>query len=436
MNSRHTHSAILFPLLTNAAALHTLFLLFVYRQDPISDHAGILIWWGCLALTYGILTLLLRRPRSLQPVILTAAAGFLLQLVLNLIWAQRPPTVLSACVLLSMWAVLYARCCGQLLEGTNPESVATVFEASVLMLFIAAFGVSAAVMTPASLLHTAAGTLLALVAMARLRTGHVRVDAQPLHPQKGRLLLIGLLAALGGIAAAFCILLTGSASRLLSRFTQWAAALFRAALAQADRLVNWLLSFLPEYEVDPALLAEAEAQAPSGAAEWGTFSSALPFYLMLGALTILALGALIWLWRHGSFHRIVFRSSAAAHTARRRRSLRAVLSELRQRLCRWISFRVSYLRLRNTAPGLFVWLERQMRLRHLERRPGETSRAFLTRVQDSLPACSEPLTRLATCLDLHYFGSGQTLSAGEISAMRRQIQTELHDTHRKKAADL
>jgi len=435
MRRQHSHSTILFPLLAGAASLHAVFLLFSSPRNPVSDHAGMLIWWGCLSLIYGILALLLRRPRSMRTVILTAAGGLLLQLILTLIAAHRPSTVLSWSVLLAMWASMYALCCSQLLEGTQTESVATAFEFSVLTLFIVAFGVSMSAMAPASLLHCAAGVLLSLIALARVRSGHARMDAQSLHPQKGRFLLVVLLAGMGGLATAVCVLLTDSASRLLTRFTQWGLSLLRAAANQVDRLLRWLLSLLPEQHMNSVLLEEAEAQGPAESAEWGAFDSTLLLYLMLGAIAALVLVVLVWLWKQGSFHRIVFRSRTVTQSVRKRPGLRDLFLQLWQRLGRWLSFNVSYLKLRNTAPGLFVWLERQMRARHLERESGETARAFLLRIQTVLPSCSEPLIRLADCLDQHYFGTGQTLSADEITAMRRQIRTNLHQQTQEKAAD-
>ena len=198
--------------------MHAVFLLFSSPRNPVSDHAGMLLWWGCLSLTYGILTLLLRRPRSIRTVILIATCGFLLQLVLTLMVAFRPSTVLSWSVLLFMWISLYARCCIQLLEGTQTDAVVTTFELSVLTLFVIGFGVSMAVITPASLLHCAAGVLLTLVAMIRIRSGHTRVDTRSGHSFKSRFFLIALLAGIGGLAAALCTLLTApcmSAAQLL-----------------------------------------------------------------------------------------------------------------------------------------------------------------------------------------------------------------------------
>ena len=436
MKPQHSHSAILFPLLSGAAAMHTVFLLFSSPNNPGADHAGFLIWCGCLTLTYSVLTLLLRRPRSIRTVVLTAAGGICLQLVLTLIFAYHPSTAIAWSALLFMWISLYARCCILLLEdGVQPEAVVTTFELSVLVLFFAGFGTTVAVMPPSSLLHSTAGILLNLIAMVRIRSGHTRVDPQSSPSQKGRFLLVLLLAAMGGLAATLCILLTDSASLLLSRFTEWGFSLLRSAANAFDRMLRWLLSLLPEQHMNSALLEEAESQAPGGAADWGSFDTPLLFYAMLGATVLLILAALIWLWRNGGFHLITFRSRTTTQMTRQRPGLRELLLQVWRHFRRAVSFRITYLKMRNTAPGLLVWLEREMRSRHLERKPGETLCAFLLRIQLLLPSCRESLARLADSLDQHYFGIGHTLPADEIAAMRKQLRAELHQHHPEKAAD-
>lgn len=435
MKPQHSHSTILLPLLALAANLHTLYLPISSPQNPISDHVGFLIWWGCLILTYGVLTLLLRRPRSIGTVILTAAGGFCLQLVLTLISPYHPSTVLGWFLLLFMWIGLYGRCCTLLLEGTQSESVVTSFEFSVVMLFISAIGVSISVMPPDLLSHPAAGLLLSFIAMVRVRIGHARVDTQARTTQKGRFLPAVILLGIGGSAALFCALLSGACARLLTGFTQRLFSLLRSVLQLVGRFFRWLASLHPEQHVDSELLEDPSQSLPIGNAEWGSMESELPLYLMIAGVTLLALLGLVLLWRCGGIHRLSVRSHTVSRTTRSRHSLRQLLQTYLQKFRRWFAFRISSLKLRNTAPGLFVWLERQMHIHHLDRQAGETARAFLMRTQTALPSCSEILTRLADCLDQHYFGAGQTLSSAEISAMRRQLRTEFHHQSTKKVAD-
>lgn len=436
MKSQHSHATVLFPLLALAANLHTLYLFISSPKKPISDHAGFLIWWGCLTLSYMILSLLLRRPRSIKTVILTAAGSFCLQLVLTLISPQHPSTVLGWFLLLFMWVSLYGRCCTLLLEGTHPESVVASFEFSVVMLFIAAIGTSISVMSPEALFHPAAGLLLSFVAMVQVRISHARVDTRSRTFQKGRFLPAAILLGIGGSAALFCALLSGTFSQLLTRLTHWLFSILRALSQAVGRFFRWLASLHPEQHVDSELLEDPSQSLPIGNAEWGTLENELPLYLMIAGISLLALLALVLLWRCGGIHRLSVRSLTVSRTTRSRLNLRQLLQTYLMRFRRWLSFRISCLKFRNTTPGLFVWLERQMRSRHMERQPGETARAFLQRLQNLLPSCEGLLICLADHLDQHYFGAEQTLSADDIRTMRRQIHSELNQQSSKKAADL
>lgn len=435
MKSHFSHVVVLFPLLALAADFHTLYLPISSPQNPISDHAGFLIWWGCLTLTYMLLTLLLRRPRSMGTVILTAAGGFVLQLALTLISPYHPASVLGWFLLIFMWIGLYGRCCTVLLEGTQPESVGSTFEFSVVMLFVAAIGTSISVMTPASLSHPAAGLLPAFIAMVRVRTGHARVDTDSRTSQKGRILPAAIMLGIGFIAALFCALLSDTFSQLLTRLTQKLSSLLRSIFQVIGRFFRWLASLYPDQHVDPVLLDDPSQQLLFGNAEWGAMESQLPLYLMIAGVALLAILALILLWRCGGIHRLTFRSRAVSRMTVKRARWPNPLRHLWNRFSRWCFFQISYLKQRNTAPGLFVWLERQMRLRKLDRKADETARSFLLRIRNSLPACSESLTHLADCLDQHYFGAGQTLSAAEVSVTRKQIRAELHQQSNKKAAE-
>lgn len=424
MKTSYSPFVTLFPLLANTVSLHTLFLFFTYDMTPVSDIRGLLIWWGCLSLTFAILTLFLRKPRTLRGVILIAAGGFVLQLVLTIVFTQRY-SFLAWVALIFMWLGMYYRCCSLLLEGIKPESVIAAFETTVVMLFVAAFSVTLSVMTAEALLCMAIGVLLTLIALAQVRSGNARITPESQGNQKGRFLLVALLVTLGAGAAVLCMLITNTASQLLTQFTKWFFSILRSISKAVGCFLRWLASLLPEKDMDSTLMNEPNIILPEGAAEWGTIDNPIPFYLLLAMGVLLVLFALFWLWRNGGFHSITFRLRTTGHITRKRRSSKHLLLLLWQRFSRWLAFQYSYLRLRNTAPGLFVWLERQMRPHRMERLEHETPRAFLSRLQNHFPESAETLARLATCLDLHYFGGGHTLSAAEITSMRKQLAQEL-----------
>ena len=426
MTKHRSPLATLFALLANISALHAFFIFFCYARKPVSDLNGILIWWGCLTLTYGVLILYLRRPRTLQSVMLIAAGGLLLQLLLTLLFAHRHTTFLSWFILLFMWICMYYRCCSHLLEGIKPETVVAAFETTTLMLFVSAFAVTLSVMAWETLICTAAGVLFSLVAMAQIRSGNARVSAQNHNRQKSRFLLVAVLLGIGGGVTLFCVLLANSASQVLTRFTQWALSVLRSITQTIGRFLRWLASLFPEQHVDPELLDAPAQQLPFGNAEWGTVDSELPLYLIMGGIALLVAFALFLIWRSGGLHHLSFRSRIVSRMNLKRHRPKNPLRQLWCRISRWIMFRITYLRQRNTAPGLFVWLERQMRLRKLARKEDETARSFLVRAGQTLPRNAKLLSQLADCLDCHYFGGGHILSPTEIAAMRKAFRTELH----------
>lgn len=426
MNKHRSHFVTLLSLLANVVSLHTLFILFSYPRFPVSDTFGLLIWWGCLTATYLVLAQFLRQPRSLRSVILISAGGFFLQLTFTLIFAHRHSTVLAWSILLFMWLVMYCRCCNLLLEGIKPESVIAAFETTVVMLFVSAFAVTLSVMETSSFLFTAIGVLFSLVALVCIRSNHARITAQAQFKQKGSVFLIAFLMAIGGCASILCLLITNPASRLLTRLTQWFFSVLRSIAGTINRFLRWLASLLPEQHVDEALINDPNLPLLGGATEWGTMNSQIPLFMMLALLVIFLLLALFWLWRHGGLHTLSFRVQTTGHVVRKRHSSKHLLLQLWKRFSRWITFQNAYLKQRNTAPGLFVWLERQMQARHMERKENETPRAFLFRLQNHFPNSAETISYLASCLDQHYFGTGSALPAAKVAQMRKQLAHELH----------
>lgn len=94
-------------------------------------------------------------------------------------------------------------------------------------------------------LAPAAGTLLALAALAGQRASNSRPGGQAAGSLRGRLLLLLLLAALGGGAALCVLLFTGTAAQALTALTGWLRELASGALALLDRFFRWLFSLFP-----------------------------------------------------------------------------------------------------------------------------------------------------------------------------------------------
>ena len=106
---------------------------------------------------------------------------------------------------------------------------------------------------------------------------------------------------------------------------------------------------------------------------------------------------------------------------RRRTGLgKAILTAL-QRLGAALRFRYLCFTLRNTAPGLLIQIENRSRARLGGREAGESCREFLMRAASVYPHAQDELELLADAMDSHCFGSGNKLSAEDISKIRRII---------------
>ena len=242
MNQSRSRLVDLAGLLSNVTALHTLFSIFAFRQTGRSDPAGLLIWCVCLSLTCGGLALFLRRPRTQRSVLLLALAALALQGAVVWLWGVRYPSLLSWLCLLAMWGFSYFRCYELLIRPTPAEQLMVSFETASLVLLAAALCTAAGVLPLDTALAPAAGTLLALAALAGQRASNSRPGGQAAGSLRGRLLLLLLLAALGGGAALCVLLFTGTAAQALTALTGWLRELASGALALLDRFFRWLFS--------------------------------------------------------------------------------------------------------------------------------------------------------------------------------------------------
>lgn len=418
----------LFPgfacLLANAGALHTLFILFAYPDERQDDLLGLLLWWLFLALTYGVLALFLRRPRSLRSVVLMVLAGGLLQAGVSWTAGVRYPSLMAGLCLLLMWGGTYLRCYELSLKPPSAEGLITAFETTVLTLFAAALCVSGGVMETRALLPPAAGVLLTLGALAQQRSSNHRVQSAAFKNWAGRALLALLLAALTGIAVLFGALLTGSAAQILTQITTWFKEIGTAFFQLVDRFISWLIVLFPAQDFGE-LEVSGSAPLPTGGGEAYIPQLDVVPYLLAGVLLLGAVSVILWFLYKSGFS---FRAPALVHRGtltRKSRSPAKIISQLLLRLYRRFRFWIASLVRRNTGPGVLIWLERRLRRLHIRRGSGETCRAFLLRAQQVLPGCREMLTELADCLDQLYFGDGSDLTAQRAAQMRRCFRQTL-----------
>ena len=252
-------------------------------------------------------------------------------------------------------------------------------------------------------LAPAAGTLLALAALAGQRASNSRPADRPPAPSGGVCSFSFCWPPWAG--AALCVLLfTGTAAQALTALTGWLRELASGALALLDRFFRWLFSLFPAPETGSLNLPDPISAAGGPAGEAVQSSDAV-LYVLAGLVLLAGVGAILWALRRGGSRT---RSHPPVRRGRvvNRRSPRDTLAMLWSRLADRVRFQLTYLARRNTPAGVLVWLDRRLKRRRRGRRPGETCRAFLDRAAAELPGCAQELGELARCLDQLYFGGG------------------------------
>ena len=172
------------------------------------------------------------------------------------------------------------------------------FETASLVLLAAALCTAAGVLPLDTALAPAAGTLLALAALAGQRASNSRPGGQTAGSLRGRLLLLLLLAALGGGTALCVLLFTGTAAQALTALTGWLRELASGALALLDRFFRWLFSLFPAPETGSLNLPDPISAAGGPAGEAVQSSDAV-LYVLAGLVLLAGVGAILWALRRG-----------------------------------------------------------------------------------------------------------------------------------------
>ena len=419
---KRSFSAMLLPQMSYAAAMHMALMLFAFKDSPLADHLGMFIWWAFLLMEYIIMSLFLRKPRELRSVVLVSAAVLLCQLGVMLFANPVYPTFMWWATAVFMWGATYYQCVSAFLMGVKPEALMTNFEVTCLSLFAAAVMVSGGAMDSGVLLHLAVGLLCILAGLMGVRTMHTRMDASNERPMV-RVLPALLLLGIGACVALFCLMAGGQAAELLGRFAAWLGRTVKAIAQGIGAFIFWLFSLLPEPEGNLDMEGFEAPALPGGTMEGVTESSPVLLYILIFAFAAALLVVLVRLWRKVRVRSRVRVVTAARTVVVRRNPLWEVFLKFVRKIADRVKFEVTYLRKRNTAAGLLVWLERKVR-----RGRGETSGAYLRRVAEKIPRCAGELNTLSKCLDKLYYGGGDELSADTVKAMRKGFRKAFGDS--------
>lgn len=400
--NKQPHLASAAILLANSAAIHTLYSLLSDESFP--HLVELPIWWCFLLLTYGVLAFFLRKPRSLRGVILICIGAFVLQLALTLLFGVRHTSPLSWIIIVAFWIALYFRCCSLLFHTPKVEQLITAFETTAAVLLFAAFIFSRLEQARTTILSLIFSLLLTLSALARLRTSQARPPAAQAKKRYGSLFPFLSIAAVGAGTALCVFIFSESAFRLFSTFTNLLQKGLVALWAALEQFMKWLVSLLPP--ADPGEMGsmngtESSFQVPTQTEE--LIEKDFVIYFIVGIVFIALILCLVVLWRKGTTHRPYSLQRPLGSWQRKGPSLWAALRRLLQRIAGQITYFYHYLTQFNTPLGLFVWLERQAKKRHMGRHTGETPHAFLLRLGSRFPDCAEDLHTLSDYLDTLFF---------------------------------
>ena len=410
---RRSVSAMLLPQMSYAAAMHMALMLFAFKEAPIADHRGMLIWWGFLLIEYAVMGLFLRKSRELRSVVLVSAAVLLCQLAVTIFCNPVYPTFMWWAAAVFMWGATYYQCVSAFLQGVKPETLMVNFEVTCLSLFAAAVMVGGGAVDSGVLAHLAVGLLCILAGLMGVRTMHTRMDASEERPMV-RLLPVLLLIGIVGCVALFCLLAGGQAAELLGRIAAWLGRTVKAMVQAIGAFLFWLFSLLPEPKDNIDSSAFEGPALPGGAVEGVTESNGILLYILIFAFAVALLVVLVRLWRKVRVRSGVRVVTEARTVVVRKNPLWEVFLKFFRKIKGRVVYELTYLRRKNTAAGLLVWLERKMR-----RAKGETSAVYLRRVAEKLPDCEGDLNTLSKCLDKLYYGDGDELPADTVKSMRK-----------------
>ena len=211
---------------------------------------------------------------------------------------------------------------------------------------------------------------------------------------------------------------------------QGLVALWSAAVAGVKLIGNliwkillFLCSLMPMGEEGILPLEPGTASLPEAAQE---SAEANPAVLIVLAVLCAALGLvlLVWLLRQLGKLRIGGKAARAMPAAplRRRVSLLAGLKRLLTSWRRWIHLRLLLWRMRDMPAGVYYCLVRRCRSGPWRKKPGETPRDFLLRLQCGAdPELSTALEELITAVDESLFGRSAPQLVPQARLIRRRI---------------
>jgi len=403
-------------LLANSCAMAALFTVFSTVEGLAKTDPCLALWLCSISACHLAMSIFLRRKRSQRALIYFCAAFFMLQLVLAFIVYGRFSSVIGMLAAVCMWLYSYFNCFELHIKKTSVERYTNSFDICSLVLIFVLFFYSVKKLPFTPVLPLAVSAFLCLVAQVLVRGGEER----KLHSV---IVSTVIILFIGAVAAGFVAVASGG----LKKFVSWIINCAYTVLAFFYRCINALFMFLmrlvPEKQYESFAPPEIAGIDTSGAEQQAmVLIDPEKFFITVLCVGLIITAALI-------IHRIIRGKNAVTLLVqsndkglrRKRSKLFDTLKRSGSRFVKALRFRIMCMLSRNTAPGLFMQIEKQSRSVLHGRCEGESCREFLQRAEAVYPHAANELDILANALDDLYFGSGKTMSHDEVKKLRRMI---------------
>ena len=403
-------------IMANSTAMAAAFTLFSMVEKMENTSPGLALWLPCVALCHLCLGLFLRRERSMRALIYFCAVFYVLQAVLTFLVYGFFSSFVGVLAAMAMWLYSYYNCLDFNVRHLTAERLTKGFDLCSFALILMLFYCSVRDISMKIVLPLAVSDVLCLFALIAIRGGEQR---------KMRSLAMsgGIVLIFGAVAAAFVALASGGLKKLVELTVFAAKAVVLFFLRSIDAVFRFLLSLFPEKEYE---LEALPVDIPTAAGEMGDMSFQLVdpqiiIAAMIGLGLFIALVLIVYRIIRGKKNVIKISGGSDKGLRRERRGLYAVISRALSRLFAKLRFAYKSVVLRNTAPGLFLQIEKRSRPKLKGRKSSESCREFLQRAAEIYPHAASELEKLSDTLDAIYFGAGVDISSAEIVRMRKQI---------------
>ena len=414
---------------TDIAFLNTIYFTVSLQKTPfLVDY---LPWFLCGLCGYAANVLFFRKPRTVPAVFGLNASLYLAEAGV-LLYLSRDRIGVGFCLMLaSGLLVTVSRESYVVLHPPSPQQRLLYTESAFLLTLWLFLVQSGSALAPPS--YNAVMFAILLLNMASLIQYRVS-DESSLRLSRGWALLL-----FGGISASLAFLLfllsdlfSGALRAMTRGILHYAGSALKAVLTLLGDVIIFLLSLLPQPEVDSDLAPPPLSLPEKIAGEAQTNPAVIRFLCICGVI-LAAAAAAIFLFRLRKTRMPVIAAGDRFKQEKAASGKAGFWKRLFQRALFKARFFLLSVLNRSTPAGLLYQLEQFGKFYRVPRRTGETSHEYISRICLLFPAFSQTeflalFNKLADALDGAYFGGGQAgsvvacLTPEEISHLRKQIR--------------